>query len=100
MQMNSVTKPGPKTNSTVQSQKFKIGNEAMMIDIARNRLYSEPIQTLVQEYISNARDANRESQSKRPIEVTAPSEDDLVLRIRDFGPGLSPERVAEVFIQY
>ncbi len=87
-------------NTSTKSHTFEIGDPAIVIDILRNRLYSNPIQTLVQEYISNARDANREIKSVRPIEITLPTEHDLTFKVRDFGPGMSAQRVSEVFTKY
>jgi hypothetical protein len=101
MQIQSVQNKTVRTNAVdLKSQSFEIGNAEMIIEILRNKLYSNPIQTLVQEYISNARDANREVNSKQKIKITLPTEDNLILSIRDFGPGLSPERVADVFVKY
>lgn len=101
MLISKVAKTGQKTNATdVKSRSFEIGDASMIIEILRKKLYSNPIQTLTQEYISNGRDANRESKSTRPIEIHIPTPSDLTLKIRDFGNGLTPERIAEVFVKY
>ena len=97
-----------KTNSDNQeSHEFTIGDVSTIIEILRNRLYSKPIQTLTQEYMCNGRDAHREAErngvegaSKRPIQVTLPTELESVIKFRDFGLGLSKQRVAEVFVKY
>jgi hypothetical protein len=90
-----------RTNSTsLKSRHFEIGDASMIIEILRSKLYSNPIQTLVQEYVSNARDANREAKATRPIRITVPTHTDMTLIIRDFGPGLTPERVDAVFCKY
>lgn len=89
------------TNSTsIESHNFSIGDVSTIIDILRNRLYSNPIQTLTQEYLSNARDSHRESNQKRPITVTLPTKLDSVLKIRDYGVGLDKQRVRDVFVNY
>jgi hypothetical protein len=89
------------TNSTsIESHDFSIGDVSTIIDILRNRLYSNPIQTLTQEYLSNARDSHRESNQKRPITVTLPTRLDSVLKIRDYGVGLDKQRVRDVFVNY
>jgi len=99
MKLNSV-KNELTTNAQFTSQEFGIGNASVVIEILRNRLYKFKIRTLVQEYISNARDATREIKSKRPIEVTIPNRMDLMFKVRDFGPGITPERMATVFVMY
>lgn len=61
-------------------------------------LYSNLQRIIVQEYISNARDAHREvGNDDIPVDVTLPTDLDPNLKIRDYGPGLSEERIGEVF---
>ena len=90
------------TNSvSSESHEFKIGDVSAIIEILRNRLYSNPIRTLTQEYISNARDSHREAGvPNRPIQITLPTKIDSSLKIRDYGVGLSRERVKDVFVNY
>lgn len=88
------------TNIKVVSQDFGIGDASVIIEILRNRLYEHPIRTLVQEYICNGRDANREAGSKRRLQVTIPNDISPVFKVRDFGPGISPDRIANVFVKY
>lgn len=88
-------------NSNQTSYDFNIGDVSTIIDILRNRLYSNPIQTLTQEYLSNARDSHREAgKAEVPIRVTLPTKLDSSLKIRDFGVGLSKDRVRDVFVSY
>lgn len=90
-----------KTNAKqVKSQEFGIGDASVVIEILRNRLYRHPIRTLTQEYISNARDANREIKAKKPIEVTLPTQLSPTFKVRDFGPGVDPDRMQNVFVLY
>lgn len=88
------------TNADFTSQDFTIGDVSVVIDILRNKLYRHKIRTLVQEYISNARDATREINSKKPIEITVPTMFSPTFKVRDFGPGISPDRMYNVFIKY
>ncbi len=61
-------------------------------------LYQNPRKIVVQEYISNGRDAHREiGKGDTPVQITLPTEIDPNLRIRDFGPGLDQERITNVF---
>lgn len=89
------------TNSeSLESHNFAIGDVSTIIDILRNRLYSNPIQTLTQEYLSNARDSHRESGNNNPITVTLPTKLDSCLKVRDYGVGLDKNRVRDVFVNY
>ena len=87
------------TNVNTDSAEFGIADMSIVINLLTN-LYSKPKQTLTQEYLCNARDANRESKSKKPIEVFCPTTFKPLLRIRDYGPGLSPDRIKNVFLYY
>lgn len=88
------------TNVEAESQNFGIGDASVVIEILRNRLYENKVQTLVQEYICNARDAMREVGNKAPFEVTVPTRLNPVFKVRDFGPGISPDRMRDVFVMY
>ena len=79
-----------------ESTNFEIGNTDAVINILRSKIYSNPRMTLVQEYLSNARDANREIDATKPIKVVMPNEISPVLKIRDYGPGLTRERVRQI----
>lgn len=87
------------TNVKVKSHSFKIGNAGKIIGILRGKLYEHKIRTLVQEYISNARDAMRESKSNKRIVITVPNSANPVFKVRDFF-GITPERMEDVFINY
>lgn len=90
-----------KTNVQSETQNFGIGDASVVIEILRNRLYEHKIRTLVQEYMCNARDAMREVNGVvGRIEVTAPTVFSPMFKVRDFGPGISPDRMANVFVMY
>ena len=63
-------------------------------------LYSDQLTALLREYATNAVDAHISAGTKRPIEVTLPTRMDPVLRIRDYGVGLSLADLKEVYSQY
>lgn len=89
------------TSGVKTSHNFSIGDEAMIISILRDKLYSNPKKTLIQEYVSNARDAHRENDCAHiPVEISLPGRFDKNLKIRDYGIGISPDRVANVFVGY
>jgi len=82
-----------------QSAKFGIKNPAIIFDILCNKLYKNPLKTLIQEYMSNARDSHREAGcSDKPIKVILPTYIDPHIKIIDYGVGISPERMSTVFI--
>lgn len=88
-------------STTFNSQNFDIGDKRIVLEILRSKLYSNPIQTICQEIMSNARDAHREvGKNNIPIEVKLPNKLEPSFYIHDFGPGITPDRMTNVFIQY
>jgi len=82
------------------TQQFAFGDQRVIMEILRSRMYSNPIKTICQEISSNARDAHREAGHNEPIVVKLPSWSDKSFFIRDYGIGISPDRMANVFIKY
>ena len=63
------------------------------------QLYNDLTRIIVQEYVANARDAHREiHKDDVPIDITLPTKFSNELAIRDYGPGISPDRMANVFV--
>ena len=90
--------------NVVESSDFK--SEIATIDpqemryissLLRNN-YSKPILATVRETVANALDAN--SGANRPIEITCPSFQDPVFKVRDFGAGLSEEDLFGLYTKY
>lgn len=99
-----INNPAIKIDSNVEPSKtlnFGISDVRLVVDIL-SKLYAYPIRTLVQEYICNGRDAMREAGTwgKLPIEITVPNSLDPVFKVRDFGVGISPDRMANIFVNY
>src|ERR1051325_3005995 len=91
------------TGGVASSSAFGISlkDEAHIMSILRDTLYSDKVLAIIREYSSNAWDAHREvGKDKTPIKVTIPTTMEPNLIIQDFGPGLSHEAVFEVYTQY
>jgi hypothetical protein len=72
-----------------------------IVNILRDKLYSNKILAVVREYSTNAQDAHAEAGKKDvPIRVTLPGPLDPTFRVRDFGPGLSEEDIRTVYALY
>ena len=77
----------------------------IILEILRSKMYSNPVGAISREIASNARDANREAgNEKTPIQITIQDSpflgSDLSIIFKDSGPGISPERIADVFVNY
>lgn len=100
MKLNE-TKPYLETSGDMEEQFFSIQDTGMIFDILRNKMYSNPILAIAREISCNARDAHREVGTPEvPIHIHIPNNLEKYYKIRDFGPGISPDRMANVFIKY
>lgn len=100
MKLNSHANALSTNVEEMASQDFGIGDTSVIIDILRNRMYEHKVRTLVQEYICNARDAQREAKATERIQVTVPNMLSPTFKVRDYGLGITPERMQKVFILY
>lgn len=87
----------------VQTNKisFKEENVDFIMSILSSNLYSNPIGSLIREYVSNAEDSHREAGIDDPILVTLDKndyDDNFFFSVQDFGVGISPDRFEDVFI--
>jgi len=97
-------------SSDIQGLSFGIKDMDMglVLDILRSKIYKDRISAICREVMSNSRDANREAGNPdTPIRVRISDEDDLSdielgisIVFEDDGPGISPERMADVFVNY
>lgn len=84
--------------SEFSTKSFSVDTESnLLFDVLRNKIYSDPIASIVQEIISNARDAHREINSQKPIDVEISRN---FFSVRDYGLGISPERMENIFLKY
>lgn len=65
---------------------------------SREHIYSHPIQTLVQEYINNGKDANRSAgKPDNAMDITVPIYNNMEFVVRDYGVGLSKDEIIQVY---
>lgn len=90
-----------KRSGTFKQANFDFGDKRIIMNILRSKMYSRPIYVICQEIMSNARDANREAgRGDQPIEITLPNDFSDQIIFKDCGPGISPDRMENVFIRY
>ena len=96
------------SSGVLKSSSFGIGNIGVILNILRTKIYKNPVLAVCREITCNARDAHREVSSltsnptttDTPIEVYLPNEFESSLKIRDFGPGISPDRMHDIFVNF
>ena len=88
---------------------FSIAEEDMHIifSILRDKMYKDPIASICREISCNSRDANREIENELvPIEISIENvnaltkNSDLSISFKDCGPGISPNRMKDIFLKY
>ena len=82
---------------------FGIQKEDMshVIGILRSKIYSNKWLAVLREYCTNAIDAHVEAGIETtPIKVTLPTLSSPVIKIRDYGSGLTDEEVRKIYIMY
>lgn len=95
------------STSKIQGQKISakmgIANPAWIIEILSKKLYSRPIYTVIQEYLSNGYDANvKAGRTGDPVIMTLRYNDSnqWYVAFTDFGVGMTENDVFETFAQY
>lgn len=81
-----------KIDITIEKENFN-----HIFEILTSSLYADPIMAVIRELVCNARDANVENKSSRPIEITKPSRLQPYFVVQDFGKGLSKDGMKKVF---
>ncbi len=100
MKLNDI-RPFVETSGELEEQFFSIQDQGMIFDILRNKMYSNPILAICREISCNARDAHREvGKTDVPVEITLPNSLEPFYKIKDYGPGISPDRMSNIFIKY
>lgn len=94
-------KPVIETSEDFESTLFSIGDFSVIFDILRNKMYSNPIMAICREIGVNALDSHREvGKENVPIQITLPTTLEPFYRIKDWGPGLNKDRIANVYTKY
>lgn len=100
MKLNE-TRPNIQTSGGWEEEFFSIKDQGMIFEILRSKMYSNPILAICREISCNARDAHREVGTPDvPVHIHLPNHLEPYYKIKDFGPGISPDRMLNIFIKY
>lgn len=64
------------------------------------KLYDNPVEAAIRQYVSNAYDANVEAGSTEPVHLHVPTEDEPYLEVSDTGNGLDYLEIVSVFANF
>ena len=89
------------TIDNVNTQSFGLVFDSQMVDILSNQLYQDSILAIVRELSTNALDSQVENGlGDKPFDVHLPTWADNTFWIRDYGTGMSPDKVENVYKNY
>lgn len=103
MKLEEVDQSEVISSGVVWSAGYGIDEEdlRMLFVILRSSLYSNKIQAVLREYMSNGWDEHMQTgQGDKPIKVVLPTHLNPTLIIRDYGRGLSHEQIDKVYRKY
>lgn len=90
-----------KYDGVLEENEFQIKMGPKIFSILSGAIYSDVVLAIVRELSQNARDSHKEAKNdKTPFEVTLPTTWNCQFIIRDYGVGLSPDRIKQVFLTY
>jgi len=84
----------------IQSQQFEIVFDRHMVKILSDQLYEDKVLAIVRELSTNAIDSQKEAGVTRKFQVHLPCWDDMNFWIRDYGVGMSPDKVDNIYRKY
>lgn len=69
---------------------------ALIMDMLA-KIYVNPLEAAIREYVSNASDAHLEAGVTRPVELRVPCDEDPVLEVTDYGNGLNMMEILGIY---
>lgn len=91
------------TSGTLSSADFGISadDQAHVLVILRDKLYSDKFAAIVREITTNAWDAHADAGiADKPIKVQVPTRFEPTFIVRDYGKGLTEKDIYEVYVRY
>ncbi len=73
---------------------------SMLYSVLSDKMYQNPVQSIIREIYSNAIDANTAAGVEKPVQVHFANSVEPVFYIRDFGVGMTADEVIKVFGTY
>lgn len=86
-------------NKIKKTVSYKVANTAHLMELLSG-LYSDPLLATIRELSTNAIDAHDMANNEKPFYVHLPNSDDLTLKIRDYGTGLSESELENLYTVY
>lgn len=86
---------------TQSATHFTTELNSIAFDILSKGIYKDPIKALVRELCANAHDAHIcANNQETPFYIQAPDYIEPTFRIRDYGTGINPEQIGQIYFSY
>jgi hypothetical protein len=90
-----------KTDSNMSTKQFGFVFNAKMVQLLSDSLYKDKILAIIRELSTNAFDSHVEAcKQDFPFDVHLPTNREPFFSIRDYGTGMSPERINNIYCYY
>lgn len=92
---------GGEISSTMFGLSERASDQSHILNILRDKLYTNKVLAVIREYSTNAWDAHIDAGCPQtPIHVRLPTPLDPTFIVRDFGKGLAPEDIIHTYTKY
>lgn len=96
--LQQTTKHVVKKSKDFKAINFSFNASAHAFKIISDNLYSKPVEAIVRELSCNAVDSHKKAgREDKPFQVKLPNRMDNTFFIRDYGTGLTPQEIREVY---
>ena len=98
MKLTTDTSKDTLSSAQVESTSFTCEASPQMFQILTDKIYSDPISSLIRELISNAHDSHVEAKNTAtPIDIKVPNELEPTFAVRDYGVSMSDEDIKRTY---
>lgn len=88
------------TTNSLERRRATVDLNPTIAHVLSRDLYQKPIESMFREILINAIDAHRENGQTTPVEIHLPTAWDNTFYIRDFGSGLSHDKLMDIYLAY
>jgi len=81
-------------------QKLQVAPTPELYNLLSSQIYSRPDEAVIRELLTNARDEHVETGCTKPIDVHLPTVLEPWFSVTDYGRGMTPEKVHDVYLTY
>lgn len=89
-----------RTSGSLETGVATLELNAVIAHVLSRDLYTRPIEAAFREVLINALDAHVEAEAQVPVDVHLPTWSDSLVSIRDYGLGMSHEKMMKVYLDY